>query len=51
MFQPIPSRARRERTPDGPHTHVLPQLIGTPDATLSQLPVGTLPVLTLYPAH
>lgn len=51
VFQPIPSRARRERTPDGPHTHVLPSLIGTPDAIVSQLPHGMLPVLTLYPAH
>ena len=51
VFQPIPSRARRERTPDGPHTHVLPRLIGSADPMLDQLPDGALPVLTVYPAH
>ena len=41
VYQPIPSRARRESTPEGPHTHLLPAFIGRRDETLPALPEGT----------
>lgn len=40
-------------SPDGPHTHLMPELIRrgrTHDANIP-VPVGFLPCLTLYPAH
>ncbi len=46
VYQPIP--ARDERTPDGPHTHVLPHLLGTPDAQAARLPPGARAVLTAH---
>ena len=50
VYQPIPSRSRGERTPEGPHTHVLPALIGADDPQLAALPGGARVVLTVYPA-
>jgi len=51
VFQPIPSPARGERTPDGPHTHLLPALIGRPDPALVELPANARAALFVYPAH
>jgi hypothetical protein len=36
VYQPIPSRARGERTPRGPHTHVLPGLLRRNPASAAQ---------------
>lgn len=43
----------RHRTPDGPHTHLLPDLLvsGRTHAANLPLPRGTMPVLTLHPPH
>ena len=50
VFQPIPSRARGERTPDGPHTHLLPALLGRPDPALDGLPADARIALSVYGA-
>jgi hypothetical protein len=50
VYQPIPSRRRGERTPAGPHTHLLPALLGQADASLAALPAHARPLLTVYPA-
>lgn len=41
------------RSPDGPHTHVLPHLLrlGRTHAATAPVPEGHLPVAALYPAH
>ena len=43
----------RTKTPEGPHTHVLPKLIGQGRSHAANIPVpsGTLPCLSLYPAN
>lgn len=51
VYQPIPPPDGR--TPDGPHTHLLPQLLRsrrTHPAT-THLPDGMVPVLEAFPAH
>lgn len=50
--QPIGSTAKGIPTPDGPHTHVLPDLLrtGRVFAATAPVPEGLLPVLTLHPA-
>jgi hypothetical protein len=51
VFQPIPSPDGR--SPEGPHTHVLPKLLQhkrTHPAT-EQIPEGFVPCAHLYPAH
>lgn len=49
VYQPI----GRVRTPEGPHTHVLPKLLasGRTHTTAIPVPEGHLPCLDLYPAH
>jgi hypothetical protein len=51
VFQPIP--APDGKTPDGPHTHVLPRLLaqGRDQAATVPVPAGWLAGMTLYPAH
>lgn len=51
VFQPIPSPGGR--SPDGPHTHVLPKLLahGRTHAATEPLPEGWVPCAHLYPAH
>ncbi|MEQ8661422.1 MAG: hypothetical protein RLW62_11430 [Gammaproteobacteria bacterium] len=46
-------RIDRQRTPDGPHTHLLPTLLGRRRAHASGLPYphDQLPVLTLHPEN
>jgi hypothetical protein len=51
VYQPIPSAAGK--SPDGPHTHVLPKLLKskrTHPAT-EPIPEGLIPCAHLYPAH
>ncbi|UFX46490.1 hypothetical protein HAP47_0007345 [Bradyrhizobium sp. 41S5] len=51
VYQPIP--AETEKSPDGPHTHVLPKLLKsrrTHPAT-EPVPEGWIPCAHLYPAH
>jgi hypothetical protein len=51
VYQPIPSAAGK--SPDGPHTHVLPKLLKskrTHPAT-EPIPEGWVPCAHLYPAH
>jgi hypothetical protein len=51
VYQPIPSAAGK--SPDGPHTHVLPKLLKskrTHPAT-EPIPEGWIPCAHLYPAH
>lgn len=49
VYQPI----GRDRTPEGPHTHVLPKMLrgGRTHAATIPVPAGTLPCLSLYPAN
>ena len=49
VYQPIGI----ERSPDGPHTHVLPKLLARGRAHAASVPVpeGWLPVLAAHPAH
>ncbi len=49
VFQPIGI----EKTPDGPHTHVLPRLLSSGRACSANIPLpeGMLPVFNLHPAH
>lgn len=51
VFQPIPPPDRR--SPDGPHTHVLPKLLahGRTHAATEPLPEGWIPCAHLYPGH
>jgi hypothetical protein len=51
VFQPIPSSDGR--SPDGPHTHVLPKLLQhkRTHAATEQIPAGFVPCAHLYPAH
>ncbi len=51
VFQPIPPPGGR--SPDGPHTHVLPKLLahGRTHAATEPLPEGWVPCAHLYPAH
>ncbi|TCK20985.1 DUF6925 family protein [Pseudonocardia endophytica] len=39
------------RSPDGPHTHLLPHLLGRTHPATVPVPDGTVPVAHLYPAH
>lgn len=51
VFQPIP--APGGKSPDGPHTHVLPRLLAQDRGQAATVPVpdGWLAGMTLYPAH
>lgn len=51
VFQPIPPPGGR--SPDGPHTHVLPKLLAhrRTHAATEPLPEGWVPCAHLYPAH
>jgi hypothetical protein len=51
VFQPIPSPDGR--SPDGPHTHVLPKLLQhkRTHAATEPVPDGFVPCAHLYPAH
>ena len=51
VFQPIPPPGGK--SPDGPHTHVLPKLLahGRTHAATEPLPEGWIPCAHLYPAH
>ena len=42
-----------DKTPEGPHTHVLPKFLASGQTHSANIPVprGTLPCLSLYPAH
>ena len=48
VYGPIPTQT----TPNGPHTHLLPALLGTRDGPLDQLiPASHSICLSLYPSH
>ncbi len=51
VFQPIPPPGGR--SPDGPHTHLLPKLFATgrTHAATEPLPDGWIPCAHFYPAH
>jgi len=51
VFQPIPPPGGK--SPDGPHTHVLPKLLahGRTHAATEPLPEGLIPCAHLYPPH
>ena len=51
VFQPIPPPGGK--SPDGPHTHVLPKLLAhrRTHAATEPLPEGWVPCAHLYPAH
>ena len=51
VFQPIPPPDGR--SPEGPHTHVLPKLLQhrRTHASTEQIPEGLVPCAHLYPAH
>jgi hypothetical protein len=51
VFQPIPPPGGR--SPDGPHTHVLPKLLahGRTHSPTEPVPEGWVPCAHLYPAH
>lgn len=51
VFAPIPPPDGR--SPDGPHTHLLPHLLarGRTHASTVPIPAGHVPVAHLYPAH
>ncbi|MFQ5618333.1 MAG: hypothetical protein ACE5FR_05105 [Rhodospirillales bacterium] len=53
VYQYIPSARHHARTPEGPHTHLLPGLLkaGPGDAAETAIPPGFVPCLTLYPAR
>lgn len=49
VYQPIGT----DKTPEGPHTHVLPKFLESDRTHSANIPVpdGSLPCLSLYPAH
>lgn len=51
VYQPIPPADGR--SPDGPHTHVLPKLLahGRTHAASIPIPEGLLPCLSIHPPH
>ncbi len=51
VYQPIPPPDGR--SPEGPHTHVLPKLLnaGRSHAATEPIPEGLVPCLSVYPAH
>jgi hypothetical protein len=51
VYQPIPPPDGR--SPEGPHTHVLPKLLGAgrSHAATEPIPEGWVPCLSIYPAH
>ncbi|MHB8271353.1 DUF6925 family protein [Bradyrhizobium sp.] len=51
VYQPIPPASGR--SPDGPHTHVLPKLLnsGRTHAAIEPIPEGWIPCTHLYPQH
>ena len=51
VYQPIPSPDMK--SPDGPHTHLLPKLLraGRTHAANTPIPEGWIPCAHLYPAH
>lgn len=51
VYQPIPPPDGR--SPQGPHTHVLPKLLkhGLTHAATDPIPADLVPCLSLYPAH
>jgi hypothetical protein len=51
VFQPVPPPGGK--SPDGPHTHVLPKLLAhaRTHAATEPLPEGWIPCAHLYPAH
>jgi len=51
VFQPIPPP--HGRSPEGPHTHVLPKLLSArrTHAATEPIPEGMAPCLSVYPAH
>ena len=51
VYQPIPPPDGR--SPEGPHTHVLPKLLGAgrTHAATEPIPEGLVPCLSIYPAH
>lgn len=51
VFQPIPPPDGK--SPDGPHTHILPKLLshGRTHAATEPLPEGWIPCAHFYPAH
>ena len=51
VYQPIPPASGK--SPDGPHTHILPKLLnrGRTHAATEPIPEGWIPCTHLYPAH
>jgi hypothetical protein len=51
VYQPIPLAS--DKSPDGPHTHVLPKLLksGRSHAATEPIPQGWIPCAHLYPKH
>ena len=51
VYQPIPPPGEEGTTPEGPHTHLLPELLARrrTHAAIVPIPRGWLPVLALYP--
>jgi hypothetical protein len=51
VYQPIPPASGK--SPDGPHTHVLPKLLksGRTHAATEPVPAGWIPCAHLYPGH
>jgi hypothetical protein len=51
VYQPIPPPSGK--SPDGPHTHVLPKLLksGRTHPATEPVPAGWIPCAHLYPAH
>jgi hypothetical protein len=51
VYQPIPPASGK--SPDGPHTHVLPKLLksGRTHAATEPIPLGWVPCAHLYPKH
>ena len=51
VYQPIPPPSGK--SPDGPHTHVLPKLLksGRTHAATEPIPEGWIPCAHLYPQH
>lgn len=51
VFQPIPPATGK--SPDGPHTHILPKLLrtGRTHAATAPIPEGWVPIAHFYPPH